>query len=358
MKQLTKENTKYYSEPFKFYEDLIKDIKSAKKNIRIETFRFGEKIAEKIRDELIKRAKRGVEVKLLIDHWGADIGKDFFKELESAGGEVKYFRKLKLTIKLISYNNRRDHRKIAIIDDEITYIGSANITNHCKDWREFILRIKEPRLAEKMIEIFEDNYKIHNFFLHSIKKHIKPIKIDKLEIVRDAPSIRFQRIKNKHIHQIRRAKKEVIIETPYFVPDLKTLIALVQTAKKGIEIKLVIPKESDVRIVDVFAQSLYGKLHKRGIKIYFYTPGFNHSKLSMIDNKIVSFGSSNFDYRSFRDQYEITIFAETPILREYVENHIKKTMQNTQEFKYEEWKKRPLYKRIFAIIIEPFKHFL
>ncbi|MCC7574494.1 hypothetical protein KO361_02790 [Candidatus Woesearchaeota archaeon] len=358
MNHLNKKNTKYYETPEEFYKDLLKDIKKAKKTIYIETHKFGGKIAYELKQALIEKAKRKVDIKILIDHWGLMVPKDYFKELEQLGAEIRYFRVFKITTNLISYNNKRDHRKIALIDNEISYTGSANINDHCKKWREFIVRIRDEGFAQKLKKAFLDNMKLHDFFFHSVKKHIKPIRFQSLEIIRDAPSLRFQKIRNKHLHLIRKAKKEVIIETPYFVPDLKTLIALIQTAKKGVKIKLILPKKSDVKIVDVFAQSMFGKLHERGIKIHLYRPGFTHSKLTLVDDETFSFGSANFDYRSFRDQYELTIFGKNTVLKEYVKKHLEKSLESTEEFNYKEWKKRSLLKRIMEIIIEPFRHFL
>ncbi len=358
MDHITEKNTKYYDKPKHFYVDLLKDISKAKKTIMIEIHRLEGLIALDLRDLLVKKAKEGVKIKILPDYWGLNVAKDYFDELKKLGAEIRLFRAFKITTNLISYNNRRDHRKIVLIDDNLCYLGSANLTDYCRDWREFIVRIDDRQFSEKLKKIFLDNFKLHNFFMHSIKKHISPMKYESLEIVRDVPSMRFQKIRNKHLHLIRKAKREVIIETPYFVPDIKTILALINAAKRGVVIKLILPKESDVKIVDVFTQSLFGKLHDKKIKIYLYSPGFSHSKLSLIDGHIFSFGSSNFDYRSFRYQYELTIFGDNKIFTKYVQKHIQKTLENTKEFEYTKWKARPLYKRILEILIEPFKHFL
>ena len=357
MKNITKKETRYYNDPNNYFKDLLKDIKFAKKKIYIETYRLGGEIAFELRAELLKCAKRGVKIKLLIDHWGSMVPDTFFKEIETLGAQVRFFRVFKITTNLISYNNRRDHRKIVLIDDDITYIGSSNITDNCKAWREFIIRIKRAKLNEKLEEVFLDNFKLHNFFLHSAKRHIKPIKYETLEIVRDVPSLRFQKIRNKHLHLIRGAKQEVLIETPYFVPDLKTLLTLMNAAKRGVDVKLILPKKSDMTLVDTFTQSLFGKLHKRGVKILFYNKKFSHSKISLIDNKTFSFGSSNFDYRSFRYQYEIAIFGKDEVLLNYVKTHLKESLKDAEEFNYETWRKRPLYKRLLEIILDPIKHF-
>lgn len=356
MKHLSKRNVRYYSRPFPFYDDLIKDINKAKRFVFIETYKIGEVVSVRLRDALIKAVKRGVEVKLLLDHWGSLVSDDFFKEVEDLGGEVRFFRVFKVTTNLISYNNRRDHRKIAVVDD-VCFIGSANIADYCRNWREFIVRIRDENFASILRSVFLDNFKIHSFFFHSAKRHLKPLRFDSLEVVRDVPSLRYQRIRNKHLHLIRNAKREVVVETPYFVPDTKTLFALIGAAKRGVDVKLIIPKKSDVRLVDVLAQSLFGELHKRGVKIFLFTPGFSHAKVSLVDGKFFSFGSANFDYRSFKYQYEVAVFGDNVVLRDFVKGHLDVSLKNTEEFDFSVWKRRPLYKRVLEIVLEPFRYF-
>jgi len=358
MKHLTKQQTKYYEFNKLFYEDIIQDIKNAKKSIRIETYKIEGKIIERIRDELIIKAREGVKIQLLIDHWGSCVKKSFFQDLVLLGAEVIFFKKLKLTINFFAYNNKRNHRKIILIDDEITYLGSSNITDYSLTWKEFNIRIEDDSFGKKIREIFLDSLKIHNKFFHSVKKHVRPIKFETLEIVRDVPSLIFQKIRNKHLHLIRNAKKQIIIETPYFVPDFKMIKTLIYAAKRGVDISLIIPKSSDVTVVDVFTQSLFGLLHKRGVKIMFFGPEFNHSKLTLIDDDVFSFGSANFDYRSFRYQYELTVFGRNNIIRDYIKNHLVESLKKTEPFDYKKWKERPLYKRILEILIDPFKHYL
>lgn len=355
MKSLSKRYVKYYPDSSSFFDDLVKEISKAKKIIYIETYKIDKIIGSRLKDVLIKKVKEGVEVKLLMDHWGSSINEDFFKELESLGGEVRFFRVFKITSNWFSYNNRRDHRKIAVVDN-VCFVGSANLASNSLNWREFVVRIKDNSFSDAMRLVFLDNFKIHSFFFHSEKKHLKPIRLGSLEIVRDVPSIRYQKIRNKRLHLIRNAKKSVIIETPYFVPDTKTLIALIRAANRGVNIKIIIPKKSDVRIVDVLAQSLFGELHKRGVELFFFGPGFAHSKVFLVDDEVFSFGSSNFDYRSFKYQYEVSIFGKDEVLEKYVKDHLDASLKKCERFDFDKWKKRHWFMRLLEIILEPFRH--
>lgn len=352
---LSRRDVRYFGCANDFYISLFNDLESAKKSVVIESYRFGGDVGLKVISLLEGAARRGVHVKLLLDHWGLMLSSSAFKSLIDLGVEIRFFRVFKFTSNFFAYNNRRDHRKIVVIDDFISYVGSANINDHSRDWREFVVRFENFVLARKFYSVFLDTFKVHNFFFHSVKKHIAPIKFDSLEIVRDVPSLRFQKIRNKLLHLIRNAKREVIIETPYFVPDFKMLFALIGAARRGVVVKLIIPKKSDVKIVDVFVQSFFGKLHRKGVKIFLFRDGFTHAKMGLVDD-VFFFGSSNFDYRSFRYQYEISLFGKNPVLFGFVRSHLDSSFLGCDEFDYDSWKARPLYKRFFEVLLRPFRH--
>ena len=126
------ENSSYrlYSDPFQYYHKMIKDINAARKYIYLETFRIGaDVIGERFRSALLQARKKGVDVKILIDYWGAGTVKNgFFDELVKAGGKVRFFKKIKYNFDFFTRGHRRNHRKLLLIDDEISYIGSSNLT--------------------------------------------------------------------------------------------------------------------------------------------------------------------------------------------------------------------------------------
>lgn len=125
---------------------MIDDIENACHYIYIETYRVGNDIiGARFRDALIKKVKKGIEVKLLVDAWGGvSVSRNFFDELVRHGGEVRFFEKIRLNFDMFTRSHRRNHRKIMIIDDEITYIGSSNLTGYNLNWRESVLRMKSP----------------------------------------------------------------------------------------------------------------------------------------------------------------------------------------------------------------------
>ena len=134
--------------------------------------------------------------------------------------------------------------------------------------------------------------------------------------------------------------------------------ALTDAAKRGVEVNVIMPKHSDVGLIDLLRNRYLGPLHKNGINQYFYAPHNLHAKLLMADDEVFAIGSPNFDYRSFRFQHEIVLIGMVDEVVEQLKIHIKETMENSIEFKYNLWKKRSNIQKFFEWILLPFRHLL
>ncbi len=239
---------------------------------------------------------------------GNFIPSSFFTEFQKNGGELRYFLKIKFFWDFFTRNHRRNHRKMLIIDDEISYIGSANLTDYSLNWRESVLRIKSG-VATVLKKAFLQHYKIYNKYIFEKLIRIPKLTYEGCEILRDVPSLTKQRIRKRYIQLIKTASKEVIIETPYFLPSFFVRKALADAAKRGVDVVVIIPRHSDVGLIDVLRTRYLGLLSKNGVRLLFYTPHNLHAKLLMVDREVFSIGSPNFDYRSFRFQHEIVLIC-------------------------------------------------
>ena len=341
-----------------FYNLMLIDIAQAKRYIYLETYKFAnDHLGVRFRDALTKRAREGVIIKILIDSWGkGPVSETFFTELIRLGGEVKFFEKIKFNSDIFTRGHRRDHRKILIIDDKISYIGSANITGYNLNWRELCLRA-EGDLAGSFKKVFLENFNAFNPFIITNKvTYTRKIRIN-FEIIRDVPSIQFQRLRKRYTQLIRQAARSVVIETPYFLPGFLLRKAMMDASKRGVTVEVIMPKHSDMRMVDILRNKYLGLLHNAGIKLLFYLPYNLHAKLLVIDDEIFSISSANFDFRSFRYQYEIALIGSEPEILRQLREHIAETIRNSQELDYLEWKRRPLIEKIFEYFLLPFRHF-
>lgn len=336
---------------------MLEDIEHAKNYIFIETYRFeNDPIGVKFRNQLARKAREGVRIMVLTDAWGTSVNLRFFKPITDAGGEVKFFKSIRFVLNFFLINHERDHRKLLIIDDKISYISSINVSNYNLNWREFSLRM-EGEMAIYLKKVFLDNYYLKNTYKFDKKRSSLPIKAGSFEIVRDVPSVRYQRIRKKFIQLIRSSKNQIFIETPYFLPTYMLTEALINAAKRGVDVNIIVPKRSDVTVVDRLRQYYLGRFHEAGVKIWYYLPTNLHSKLFIADNWFYS-GSTNFDYRSFRYMFEIGLFGTQADVRETIKNHIAETLRDSIPFDYQEWKNRPGTYKMIEWLLLPIKHLL
>ncbi|MCD4730659.1 MAG: hypothetical protein K8R74_08670 [Bacteroidales bacterium] len=154
------------------------------------------------------------------------------------------------------------------------------------------------------------------------------------------------------------SRHKIVIETPYFLPSFFVRKALMDAAKRGVEVKVIMPKHSDVGLIDLLRNRNLGPLHKNGVKQLFYTPHNLHAKILTVDSEVFAIGSPNFDYRSFRFQHEIVLIGMEPDVSKQLEIHIKETIENSIEFDYNIWKKRSAMQKFFEWILLPFRHLL
>lgn len=342
----------------KLYSLMLNDIEKASSYIYLETYKFSnDHMGVKFKDALTQKAREGVVVKVLIDSWGrGPVSETFFTELIELGGEVKFFEKIKISSDLFTRGHRRDHRKILVIDDEISYIGSANITGYNLNWRELVLRFK-GEITPTFRKVFEQNFEAFNpYYIKDKLSYSRNMKFEDYEIIRDVPSIPLQRLKKKYTQLIRSAKSCVLIETPYFLPGFLLRKALMDAAKRGVNVRVIMPKHSDVRMVDILRNKYFGMMHKSNVELLFYTPHNLHAKLMIIDQNIFCVSSANFDYRSFRYQYEIALIGNEPLILKQLEAHVKETLRYSEAFDYRRWINRPKIEKIFEYILLPFRH--
>lgn len=338
-----------FSRPEEIYSRMLKDISGAKSSIYLETYIYdNDSVGSRFRELLIKKAKQGVKIKLLLDAWGSGADKNYFKNLIKLGAEVKFFRELRYVIKIFTKNHERNHRKLLLIDEKISYIGSANITKSCLKWRELVIRLQGP-ITEHFISSFNNSWNLSGKLN---AKKIGSMIHSGYTIVQDLPSsLRRKRpSERKYIHLINGAKEKIKIETPYFVPSIRVRRALRRAAKRGVKITLILPEKSNHLLPDLIRNRYLGKLLKKRIKIFYFKPGLLHSKLLIIDDKFFLLGSSNLDYRSLKHQYEINLIGQDKKMILELKRYFYETLSKSRELKYDEWKNRSSFTRFLEVI--------
>ncbi len=347
-----------YDDNLKYFNAILFEIEQAKELIYFEMYRLNnDAFGIRFRDALAKKAAEGVQVKLLLDSWGTPYNQAFVNPVIAAGGEVRFFQKLKLSFHPFSKNHRRNHRKLIIIDNRIVFFGSSNITAYSLNWRELNLRLEGP-IARLFKKAFLDNYKLYKKYDLEKMRFKKNMHYRHLIIMQEIPAIARQKLKKKYEKMIAKAKHEIIIETPYFLPGFKLRKALMEAVERGVSVKILTPRHSDVLSVDIVRRRYVGMLHEAGVHICYYTPGNLHAKAVFVDNEYFSVSSANFDYRSFRYQHELSLVGMDEKISELLQAHLSETLIHCSPFDYDSWKKRTNMEKFIEWLLLPFRYFM
>lgn len=353
------------------YEALLADLSAATKSILIEYYIIEKNgIGQRLKEVLCDRARNGVDVHLIYDPVGCyGIKKSYWKELRKAGVEVSSFSSVKFP-RFGTRINWRVHRKICVIDDKIGYIGGMNIADRYADggkefdmWRDMHLRVTGSIVSSLKVSFIIDRsfIKENNPLVEGWDDVEKDISIDgnmKMQLVTGGPTSQWSNIELMFIHAIGAAKKRIFIATPYFLPSNGLLNALQAAALSGTDVRIMIPKRSDSIMLTMASSSYISQCLQSGIKVYLFQAGMLHSKLLLVDDEMVSIGSTNFDFRSFEHNFEANLFIYSQEFNNKVAEQFISDQKLSERVDPERWANRSfLYKckesvaRLFAPIL-------
>lgn len=337
------------------FDDLLQAIRSAKHHIHIQYYIFcDDEIGRRIKEALIAKAREGIEVRVLYDDVGCWNVKDqFFKEMKNEGIEVYAFLKVAFPI-FTSKVNYRNHRKIVVIDGKIGFMGGMNIADRYNNgtswgiWRDTHFKFTGRGVLGLQSAFLIDWYVVSKKLLKDkVYYPTTDIYSDNImQIATSGPVGQWRTLLQATIFAIANAKKYIFIQTPYFLPTEGLNQALQTAALGGIDVRLMLPKRSDTHSVNMASHSFIDDMVKAGAKIYFYQPGFLHSKLLVIDDMLTCIGSANMDFRSFEHNFEINAFVYQAQFALQMKKVFLHDMHNCERLIPSKWLKRPLKQRI------------
>lgn len=302
------------------FDQMLKDIAAAKDHVHFQYYILKmDDIGKRLYKALLKKQQEGVSVRILYDDIGSrSLSLRNFSDIKKAGGLVEAFFPSKLPLINPRMNNR-NHRKIVVIDGKIGYIGGSNVGDEYigKDpkmgaWRDTHLRIVGNAVKSLQLRFMLDwnSHDTRNNMKH--KEHYFP-EIDFLgkttmQIASSGPDENYQQIKYGYLKMIYNAQKTIYIQSPYFIPDDSMMEAIRIAILGGVKVRIMIPSFPDHPFVYWATYSNTGSLVKMGAEVYMYQPGFLHQKVFIIDDEVLSVGTTNIDNRSFLLNFEVNAF--------------------------------------------------
>lgn len=351
-----------FAQPSKFFQDIFKEIRQAKKEIIIETYRIDEEgIGEKLLDLLIKKAK-SIPVTLIVDSYKFYPEKEMAQKLNQSNINLHIFHPMSKQLfnfrirRTLSWIHLRTHRKLSIIDDK-AYVGGINYMSAEIGWRDIMFKITGPVIKElkKVHEELKGIAKKQVYEIRKINKSLTKEFRNKDTVIRNIPLSKHLPYLKQIRRLIKQAKKEIIIVTPYFIPDPTISLALHHAKKRGVKISILIPNKGDNYGADILSKMhAYVALQEK-IPVYQY-PVMMHAKYMVIDN-VATFGSFNFDYRSFFHNYELNIITKHNDVVDRLKNLALADMELSVPFTINQWKKRGLRKKFIEKVLWPVKKY-
>jgi cardiolipin synthase A/B len=301
------------------YKQMEDAILAARHHVHFMSYIFREDQAGKrFQKLLIQKAEEGIEVKLLVDGFGAQgLGSSFVKPMIKAG--VKFAKFSPVFVLSIHWRpTLRNHRKILICDGTVGFAGGMNIGDEYQGrkkrfapWRDTHLRVEGPAARQLQVIFSEDWFFATDEDLAEAEYFPDSPAVGNsvVQVVDSGPDKEHAAIHSVFFTAVTEATDRIYITTPYFVPDGAMLLALKSAAWRGLDVRILLPGRSDQRTAKLAARSYYQELIEAGVKIYEHRPGILHAKTMVVDGVWSTVGSANMDIRSFRLNYEVNVLV-------------------------------------------------
>lgn len=355
-------NVRIYIDGEKKFEQLLKDIKNAKKYIHVEYYIFRpDELGKEIIKQLTIKAEEGLEVRLLVDAMGSrTLTKRYLKDFIKAGGKYSIFFPGVLP-HVNTRLNYRNHRKIVVIDGAIGYVGGFNVgdeyINRNKEfgyWRDTHIRITGDAVDDLnerfLLDWCHASGEVISCYANYMFEKTDTGDVG-IQIVTSGPDHKEEYIRNAYIKLINNAKKNVYLETPYFVPDEPVLEALKIAALSGVDVRIILPGKPDHFFMPWAASSYIGELLECGVRIFNYQNGFLHAKSIVVDGIAASIGTANMDIRSFKLNFEVVAIIYDDRIAQKYEKQVMYDIEMSKEITLEEHNNRSKILRIEESLI-------
>ena len=348
-------------------KEMMAAARGATTSINLETYIFDQDpIGQEFADLLIEKQQQGVTVNVMVDAVGTlTVPQAFFDRMRAGGVHLLAFNPVNPTARKGKWElNNRDHRKLMVVDGKVAFTGGINISSTYANsslfrskqppsdaskigWRDTHVKIEGPAVASLQWSF------VHNWVRQEAGDlpevdYFPPLYAagDKLvRVLASDPDANFEIYKSLLL-AINESKKSIHLTAAYFVPDQQTVDALAAAARRGVDVKLVLPGKSDHGLVFHAGRNFYEPLLAAGVKVYELQIAILHAKTAVIDGAWSTIGSANIDRRSFIHNYELNVVVVDPAFGADMESAFQEDLRSSKEITLQDWRSRPWADRI------------
>jgi cardiolipin synthase A/B len=350
--------TRVYVEGDSLYAEMLAVIAAARLSIKLESYIFADdEVGRRFAAALGERVRAGIRVQVHIDaasplFWASHY---LANSLKADGVQVRWFHRW--SWRAIWRYNRRNHRKLLVVDGRIGFLGGFNIHRENSRaaygdgrWRDTHLEVR-GQLARNLQTLFDAFWQGHRRAYPTLRSRYASL------ITNHSHRGRLV-LRNLFAAHFINARKRIWLTTPYFIPDRRTRRALMLAAKRGVDVRVLLPYKSDVRITQWAARAAYNVLLAAGVKLYNYKPRILHAKTMVIDAKWSSVGTANISYRSFFLNYELNLASYNHALAGVLEQYFLEDLDESVQICPEHWLRRSWHSRVLEFIGWLMRHWL
>jgi cardiolipin synthase len=332
------------------------DCSTARESIDIEQFIFSnDAIGGRFLELLKRKSSDGVKVRIICDAVGSSgfLTSATGNALAAEGIDIIFFNRINpWRVRNFSSWFLRDHRKILLVDKRVAHIGGVGIEDRMKDWRDTNVRIMGPVVSEIQAG-FDRMWNTPSRYKFS---QYKPLFKDgeDFSFLLNSPQFQGRYIYHDLRRTIRKAKKYIYLTTPYFVPSILIFTSLIRAARRGVDVRILVPGSSDVRIANIAAGSYFLLALNAGIKIYIYDKKvILHAKTGVADDTWGSIGSANIDNLSLLLNFEGNLRSSDPFFIATLKRQFMDDISVSRSLTKEDWVARPIMLKILEILTWP-----
>lgn len=342
------------------YDDMLEAIRSAEHSIYFETFIWkGDTMGQTFKDAFVDAARRGVDVYVVWDSFAnLVVDRDFFHFPEPVKARRHpFFLRWPRGIRLGKL--ARNHRKVLVVDGDRAWIGGYNIGSlYANDWRDTHARLTGP-VAADLADAFVDYW---NAIGGPRQAHLDEPRGREWHtgsrVVRNVPAYASYPIRGMYLEAIDRASQRIWLTHAYLIPDKDLLEAILKAAGRGVDVRIIIPAESNHIEADWLSRGFYTQMLRGGVRLFLYQDAMVHSKTATIDGQWSTIGTANLDRLSLVGNYEINVEFIDPAIAQRMEAIFATDLSNCRELTLEDWQHRPLMAKVSEEMLRPFRPLL